>query len=149
MKEQKMTDDERAAFIFEHRMSFPSTEMGPYVTELRAKIRKRVGEGMMDRSGFWGGSWDTENHPDIWRQHEERARCILEMEWEIERAHFHSVNLVDTAPIMRHFNTRTMRRYWEFRPSLIRPWLEDRFSRLGSRWRVWRDRNVKNPYHSH
>ena len=141
-----MTNDERADFILEHRMGFPPTATGPYVTALRALVRKQVANGMTNRSG---GSWDTENHPDIWQQHEERARCILEWDWEIEHGHSCRVELVDSGPINKRFDTDTMRWYWRFRPQLIRPWIADRCRSVWMTIRVWWDRGVmrrRNPY---
>jgi hypothetical protein len=135
-----MTDDERSAFIMEHRMGFPPSETGPFVTALRAKVREQVAEGLTNRSG---GTWATD---EIWHQHEERARCILEMEWSIDRGHYHQTEVFDCYPINRRFNTRTMRWHYEFRPDRIMPWVRDQIRLVGYHWRKWRDRKLVNPY---
>jgi hypothetical protein len=125
------------------KMGFPPDATGPWVTELRAHIRDQVAAGMVNRSG---GTWNTEENPDIWNQHELRARCLLEVDWSIGLGHSHRVELLDTAPIMRSYDLRTMRRRIEFRPQLIWPWIADRLRSLACDYRIWRDRNVKNPY---
>lgn len=127
------------------RMGFPVEATGPYVTALRAKIREQVGHGMVSRSA---GSWDTENHPDIWSHHEERARCILEMEWAIERGHCHRTEVLDCYPINRRFSTKDMRWHYDFRPDRIMPWIRDQVRLLGFHYRVTRDKILgrKNPY---
>lgn len=122
------------------RMGFPEDASGPYVTALRALIREQVADGMTDRSG---GSWATD---EMWSDHEGRARCFLEIDWDIKHGHSHRVELLDTAPIMWRFNTRTMRRHLEFRPSLILPWLRDHYRRLAMHWHTWRTRNEVNPW---
>lgn len=150
-KVSHMTDDERAAFILEHRMGFPPSETGRYVSELRAHVRKQVSEGMCLRSG---GTWSDECYTRDGNgfitgfsiSHEDRARAILQMDWEMERGRSRCMNLVDSAPIMWRFNTRTMCWRLEFAPRYIKPWLQDRFGWFGYRWRTWRNRNLKNPY---
>lgn len=146
-----MTDDERAAFIMEHRMGFPPSETGPHVTALRALVRKQVSEGLINRSG---GTWADE----CYRRDEngfiigyaisaeERARVLLEWDWEIEHGHSRCMSLLDCAPVMWRFDTCTMRWRLEFAPRYLKPWLQDRWSYIPYQWRRWRNRNLKNPY---
>ena len=139
-----MTDDERAALIME-RMGFPPNANGPYVTELRKVVRRQVGNGMVNRSA---GLWNTEEHPNIWNEHEERARCLLEVDWAIEHGHCHQTEVLDCYPINRRFSTRTMRWHYEFRPDRIAPWIRDQMRLVGYHCRVLRDRLLRrqNPY---
>lgn len=123
-------------------MGFPDDATGPYVTALRQQVREQVAEGMVGHSG---GTWADDS---IWLDHEERARCLLEVHWDIKQGHSCRVELLDTAPIMLRLDIRTMRRHIEFRPRLIRPWIADQFRRAAMSLRIWRDRNRVNPYRS-
>jgi hypothetical protein len=124
------------------KMGFPDDATGPYVTALRTLVREQVSQGMTNRSG---GTWAD---PAIWNDHEERARCFLEIDWDLKQGYSCRVELLDTAPLMWRYNLRTMRRHIEFRPDLIRPWLADRWRLAAMRWRVWRGRRQVNPYRS-
>lgn len=112
------------------RMGFPTTETGPYVTELRTVVARQISEGMIDRSA-------------------ERARVFLEVEWEIQHGHSCQITLIDSRPIEWAFNTKTMRHCLRFRPRLIAPWLGDRWRELRMKVSVWNDRYILrrvNPY---
>lgn len=87
------------------RMGFPTTERGPYVTQLRALVARQVSEGMLNRSG---GTWAEECYERDANgfitgykiSHEERARTFLECEWAIENGHCHEIrNIDDYRPI--------------------------------------------------
>lgn len=117
-----MTEEERAAYLM-LRMGFPVTEIGPYVTELRAHILDQVRRGMTNRSG---GTWRDD---DIWSRHEDRARELLGVDWAFEHGHTYRVEAIDG-----------------FRWRYLRAWLGDRVRYLAFRWRMFRDRNLTNPY---
>lgn len=121
-------------------MGFPEDANGPYVTALRALIREQVADGMMNRSG---GTWASD---EIWSDHEERARCFLEIDWDIKQGHSCRVELLDSAPIRWAYNIKTRRRVLRVRPKLILPWLRDRGRWVGMQWRIWRTRNEVNPW---
>ena len=130
--------------MMEH-MGFPATETGPYVTELRAVVARQISEGVVYRSG---GSWaercfDKEGNWTI--SHEERARELLAVEWEIQNAHSCRVECVDPI-IWRSYNVRTGERSVRVRWHMIPAWCRDQFRRAGMRYRVWRNRNTTNPY---
>lgn len=121
-------------------MGFPDDANGPYVTAFRALLREQVADGMTHRSG---GTWASD---EIWDDHEERARCFLEIDWDIKQGHSCRVELLDVAPIQWSFNIKTMRRVLRVRPKLIPAWFRDHYRRLAMQWQIWRTRNEVNPW---
>lgn len=100
-------------------MGFPDSETGPFVTELRNNIAEQVRRGLRNRSG---GTWGEKGYA---LSHEERARCILEMDWEVANGHCARVDNID------------------------HPTVEDRARSLACDARVFLDRKVlrkRNPY---
>jgi hypothetical protein len=124
------------------RMGFPpaSASDGRYVTELRHSIARQASAGLVNRSG---GTWATDA---IWSDHEERARCLLEIDWAIERGHCCQTEVLDCYPINRRYNFKTGRSHYEFRPDRIMPWVRDQVRKVSYHYRIWRDRNLVNPY---
>lgn len=120
------------------RMRFAVTDRGPYVTELRALIARQVAEGLTDRSA---GSWAGDVFPDA----EERAKALLSWEWATERGHCCRQEVID--PLIHWtFSTKTMRRGIRIHWRSIPAWVCDRLREAAMRWRVWRDRDLPNPY---
>lgn len=105
-------------------MGFPETADGPFVRELRAHIRKQVERGMLNRSG---GTWAPGSSK---LTHDERAREILAVDWEIAHGHSYRVELFDGLRSWRH----------------ILPWLGDNVRFAAMKARIWWHRNLKNPY---
>lgn len=121
------------------RMGYPASEQGPYVTELRKHIQKQLDEGMVMRSA---GSWAPEAAS---LSYEERAKATLAFDWAIGRRHGYRVEVFD--PLWGwKTNVQTMKRTYYIRWRKIPAWIGDRFRELGGKYRVWRDRNLQNPY---
>lgn len=123
------------------QMGFPATETGPYVTELRGDIAKRIkDEGLLGHSA---GTWGPLGHI-----HELRAKELLASQWAIKRWHYCERKCFDSSPIGWEFNFKTSRWHVKFRPRSIAPWIGDRLRRWRMDMRIWRDAMLgyKNPY---
>lgn len=129
----------RTAEEIMERGGFSNSDTGPFVTALREQTRKQVRNGLTDRSpGTWGpegAKLDAEG----------RAKALLAVQWAIERGHTYRVECLES-PFRRVFDARTMKRRMVVHWDQIRPWLSDRWRELGMRYRIWKDRNVVNPY---
>ena len=138
----------RTADEIMERGGFAPTDTGPYVTWLRNHTRQQVEHGgLVDRSpGTWGpdaidfktGEWKIDA--------EERAKALLAIEWRVQHGHSCRIECIDGPPWGWTFNTRTMRRSFRVKWHMIGPWLGDLRRTLGMRYRVWRDRDLINPY---
>ena len=129
----------RTANEIMERGGFAPTDTGPYVTALREQTRELVEKrGLTDRSpGTWGpAAIDAET----------RAKALLAVEWRMQRGHSCRIECIDGPPWGWTFNTRTMRRSFRINWRMIGPWLGDLCRRLEMRRRIWRDRNIINPY---
>lgn len=70
------------------KMGFDHADNGPFVTKLRAEIERQVRDhGLVSRSG---GTWARND-----LSAEERARVLLEWEWEIAKGHYCEVKNID------------------------------------------------------
>ena len=105
------------------RMGFPASECGPYVMKLRSHILEQVQQGLQTRSG---GTWVDDARG---MSHEDRAREILAVDWEIEHGHGYRVEALDGFG-------------WRY----FFPWIGDRIREVAMHLRIWRDRNRVNPY---
>lgn len=132
----------RSADEIMERGGFPPTETGPYVTALRKQTRELVEKhGLADRSpGTWGaGPIDTES----------RAKALLASQWRMDHGHCCRIECIGGPPWGWTWVPTTfasMERRYEIRWRMIGPWLGDLCRRVGMRYRVWRDRNLENPY---
>lgn len=129
------------------RGSFALTDTGPYVTMLREQTREQVKRGLVDRSsGTWGpdaidfktGEWKIDA--------EARAKVLLAIEWRVLHHHSCRIECIDGPPWGWTFNIRTMRQTFRIKWHMLGPWLGDFCRQVGMRYRVWRDRNIINPY---
>lgn len=112
---------------------------GPYVAELLENTRKQVADGLLDRSpGTWGPHAEAIGP-------EGRAKALLAVQWRIDRGHTCRVECIDPL-FSRTFNTKTMRHGFRFRWRRIQSWVGDRLRVIRMRYRIWRDRNIANPY---
>jgi hypothetical protein len=103
------------------RLGFPSTETGPFVSQVRAEI---VRLGLVDSHVSWASGAEGLSH-------EERARCWLEMHWEAEQNHAFRVEAMDG-----------------WRENGLRPWLRDRARQVAMHVRIFWHRLLRrrNPY---
>lgn len=113
-------------------LGFADDAAGPAVDELRRSLASR---GVTNA----GVSWGPEAHT---LTDHERAMIFLDVQWQVERGHAAEVKLMDSAPLDWTFSTKTMRWSLRFRPSLIAPWLGDRFRSVVADFRRWRDISV-------
>lgn len=118
------------------KMGFPAADETPCVAELRGVMRNKVDNGLVDHSyGTWAGDFTNE----------QRAKAMLAMEWSHERGHSCRIECIDP-PIRRTFNTKTMRRGIRISWHMLLPWVGDKWRLAGTRYRIWRDRHLVNPY---
>lgn len=76
------------------RMGFEPTDTGPYVSDLRKLVKRQMSEGMVNRSaGTWAPKYGLAGNR---LSPEERARCFLEVEWEMEHGHSYEVKNLDS-----------------------------------------------------
>lgn len=121
------------------RFEIPDSEQGPFVTELRGMVARKLREGMIYQSAgtctaeFWALSF------------EEQAKHRLAWDWNLDRGHSYRVEVMDRL-IYRGTNVLTGKRIFKIYWGSILPWIGDRFRQLGCAYRVWRDRAVSNPY---
>lgn len=121
------------------RFGIPDTETGPYVTELRGLVARKLREGMIYQSA---GSCTEE----FWKlPYEEQAKHRLAWDWALDRQHSYRVECMDRL-IYRGTNVLTGKRTFKIHWRSIPAWIGDRFRQLGCKYRVWRDRAVANPY---
>lgn len=86
-----MDEIERRDFLM-LRMGFPETERGRFVTALREETLRQVRRGLVNTSA---GTWRHELEGGPAPSHEERARAILAMWWEIDHGHANRVENLD------------------------------------------------------
>lgn len=119
---------------------FTASATGPYAAELRERLARMETEGLKSISpGTWAGGPFWEIDPEV------RAQEILAMEWAMERGHAYRTECLDSV-VHWSYNTRTGKRRVRVNWSMIPAWLGDRWREAGMRYRVWRDRNLTNPY---
>jgi hypothetical protein len=138
----------RTADEIMERGGFLPTDNGPYVTELREHTRRAVVLGLVDRSpGTWGPS-ARDFKTGAWKiDAETRAKTLLAIEWRVKRGHTCRIESFDGPPWYWPIDLRTWRRsFLHIEWRMIVPWLGDLCRRLGMRYRIWRDRNLVNPY---
>lgn len=118
------------------RIGFAAEEDGPFVTELRARMAEKEAAGLTKMHVSWSGPGD----------HEERAREMLAVDWEIERGGAALIECLDGWIGWQYrFDTgwpprRVLRIKWK----MLLPWLGDRRRAMVAKWRRWRA--GPNPY---
>jgi len=127
-------------------MGFPSTENGKYMNALRKEVLKKVEGGVTYISP---GTWKD---PTIFRDHEERAREILQLWWNLKHRLAYRRELIDNPPLTfmkkRMIDSKIYTSIVEFHPESILPWIRDQFRKLIFYFRksyIWLF-DVKNPY---
>lgn len=125
--------------IVRDKMHFSDTETGLFVTALRENVRKQVMNGLTNRSG---GTWGPEGEK---LDYEGKAKALLKIDWNLEHGHSNQIRCFDLV-VSWAFNIQTGRWFIRVRWRMIRLWVGDQFRRVGARYRVWRDRNLVNPY---
>lgn len=122
------------------RAGFADTDTGPFVTEVRASMARKQADGLVSMSpGTWAGGPFWEIDPEV------RARELLAMEWAMERGHFYRQECIDP-PIYWQYNLRDRKRRLVVKWKRVPDWFGDRWRATGMRYRIWRDRNIVNPY---
>lgn len=125
------------------QMGFTPYDTGPYVTELRAVMAKKVERGLRRASaGTFAGHLGS-------IPAEERARAHLAMNWEIEQGMTYRVDCIDGKPWGWTFSVVDMKRRWRIQWKRIPAWLGDRRREAVFRLKRWWTRKVLkrvNPY---
>lgn len=145
---RQLTTEENMA-----NLGFRPEDHGPYVTELRVLVAKKVSEGMMRMAHpTWSWSFDQMlgNEVDI-PPAEERAKALLAFWWHVGRQHTARREAID--PIVQRY--RTVQEMIDKKPGKVEvkwrripAWTRDRL-RLGRmKALVWWDkiRGIRNPY---
>lgn len=124
------------------RMGYPETETGPYVTELRAYVAKKMDRGLV---GMSGGTWGS----DVAKMTlEERAKAHLAFLWAADNFSY-KVERLDARIFVRRTDIETMKRRIVFRHWLIGPAIRDSIRKVYYSTKFWFAKKVlrkTNPY---
>ena len=137
-------------FLVLLQLGFLPTDTGPYVTELREVIRRKMADGMTSMHVSWGpGAFDITKSGGSGA--ERRARELLACEWEKTHGSYADstwarIENIDSL-IQKKHNLKTGKTSWRInRPGA---WVRDRIRILAAALlRFWRRdiRRLKNPY---
>lgn len=124
------------------RFGIPTTEQGPFVTELRGMVARKLRNGMIYMSA-------GTHAPDFYDlSYEEQAKVRLAFEWSTDHNHGYRVKVMDPLWGWR-IDVSTMERSFYFRWWRVPAWLGDRRRELACKCRVFWHRRVlrlQNPY---